>query len=84
MANCLFCYQPVDGGEYHAACSQKFFGTSTIPTLELDKEKLSHLAQLTVSQRLAVTGVQPKLSLSLDGDKGNKRLTLVGLWDSLF
>jgi serine/threonine-protein kinase HipA len=33
-----------------------------------------------VNERLALTGVQPKISLSLSGEKGNKRLTLVGLW----
>lgn len=79
MVNCLFCYQPVDSGEYHPICSKKFFSTPIIPTLELDKEKLNQLALLTVNERLAVTGVQPKLSLSLAGDKGNKRLTIVGL-----
>lgn len=80
MANCLFCYKPVEGGEYHSVCSKKFFGTAYVPTLELDKEKMVLLAQITVSQRLALTGVQPKLSLSLEGEKGHKRLTLVGLW----
>ncbi|MFC3199893.1 HipA domain-containing protein [Parapedobacter deserti] len=38
------------------------------------------MARITVNERLAVTGVQPKLSLSLEGERGNKRLTLVGLW----
>lgn len=80
MSNCLFCYQPVETGEYHPACSKKFFGTSQVPTLELDQEQLNKLAQITVNERLALTGVQPKISLSLNGEKGNKRLTLVGLW----
>ncbi|MCX2575082.1 HipA domain-containing protein [Pedobacter sandarakinus] len=80
MTNCLFCYQPVEIGEYHTACSKKFFGTTVMPKLELDQEKLAQMAQFTVNERLAVTGVQPKLSLSLEGEKGNKRLTLVGLW----
>lgn len=80
MTNCLFCYQPVSTGKYHSACSKKFFGTKKVPTLELDQEKLNKLAQITVSERLALTGVQPKISLSLSGKKGNKRLTLVGLW----
>ena len=80
MSKCLFCYQSVEVGEYHAACSKKFFGTTEIPHLELDREKLAALAQVTVSERLALTGVQPKISLSLDGAKGKKRLTLVGLW----
>ncbi|MCY4780382.1 HipA domain-containing protein [Sphingobacterium sp. UT-1RO-CII-1] len=80
MLNCLFCYQPVEASEYHATCSRRFFGTSHIPVLELDQEKLNKLAQITVNERLALTGVQPKISLSLKGEKGNKRLTLVGLW----
>jgi len=80
MTNCLFCYQPVELGEYHAICSKKFFGLNQVPLLELDQEKLNKLAQITVNERLALTGVQPKISLSLNGEKGNKRLTLVGLW----
>ncbi len=80
MANCLFCYQSLEKGEYHTACSKKFFGTAEVPKLELDKEKLNQLAQLTVNERLAITGVQPKISLSLTGEKANRRLTLVGLW----
>lgn len=80
MPNCLFCYQSVEGGEYHPHCSKKFFGTKQVPLLELDQEKLNKLAQITVNERLALTGVQPKISLSLNGEKGNKRLTLVGLW----
>ncbi len=80
MNNCLFCYQPVETGEYHAACSKKFFGLTQVPVLELDKEKLNQLAQITVNERLALTGVQPKISLSLNSENGSKRLTLVGLW----
>lgn len=80
MFNCLFCYEPVKKGEYHARCSKKFFGITETPTLELDKEKLNNLAQLTINKRLALTGVQPKLSLGIDDKKEEKRLTLVGLW----
>ncbi|MNI07667.1 putative DNA-binding transcriptional regulator [compost metagenome] len=80
MANCLFCYKPVETGEYHTACSRVFFGTTQVPYLELDQEKLKKLGEVTVAERLAITGVQPKISLSLNGEKGNKRLTLVGLW----
>lgn len=75
-----FCYEPVKKGEYHARCSKKFFETSEVPMLELDKEKLNKLAQLTINERLALTGVQPKLSLGIEGEKDAKRLTLVGLW----
>lgn len=80
MTNCLFCYQSVETGEYHSNCSKKFFKTTQVPTLELDQEKLNQLAEITVNERLALTGVQPKISLSLNEEQGNKRLTLVGLW----
>ena len=80
MSNCLFCYHPLETGEYHPACCKKFFGTSQAPALELDREKLNQLAQITVNERLALTGIQPKISLSLNSEDGNKRLTLVGLW----
>src|SRR5690606_15667891 len=80
MVNCLFCYKPVQEGEYHATCSNRFFGTSIVPVIELDQEKLKTLAQITVNERLALTGVQPKISLSLTGEKASRRLTLVGLW----
>ncbi|MFZ4263821.1 HipA domain-containing protein [Sphingobacterium sp. HJSM2_6] len=76
----MFCYKVLNEGDYHPNCSKKFFGTTTVPVLELDQEKLNKLAQITVSERLALTGVQPKISLSLNGEKGNRRLTLVGLW----
>lgn len=80
MTNCLFCYQLVESGEYHATCSKKFFGIPQVPMLELNEERLNQLAQITVNERLALTGVQPKISLCLIGEQANKRLTLVGLW----
>ncbi|WP_118196186.1 HipA domain-containing protein [Albibacterium indicum] len=80
MPNCLFCYKLVETGEYHPSCSKKFFDIAEVPYLELDREKLNKLAQMAVGERLALTGVQPKISLTLNGEKGNKRLTLVGLW----
>ncbi|WP_207535674.1 HipA domain-containing protein [Desertivirga arenae] len=81
MANCYFCYQPVpDGGLYHPPCCKKVFGTSKLPELKLDQSLLKSLAEQTVNQRIAVTGVQPKLSMSLVRDGQDNRLTIVGLW----
>lgn len=57
------------------------FGTTDLPTLTLDKKLLDELAKSTVNRRIAVTGVQPKLSVELEEVKGKgKRLTIVGLW----
>lgn len=86
MANCWFCYKDAGEINYHAACAKKFFGTAKLPALELNDELLNALAKQTVNQRIAVTGVQPKLSLTLKKTKSRlpdrqdkNRLTIVGL-----
>lgn len=80
MANCWFCYKDAGEMNYHPACAKKFFGTAELPVLELNDELLDALARQTVNQRIAVTGVQPKLSLTLKKTKAKNRLTIVGLW----
>lgn len=80
MNNCLFCYGPVKVGTYHSSCSKKFFGTTHAPVLEINPEIIRNLAESTVNKRLALTGVQLKISLTIEGDRGQRRLTLVGLW----
>lgn len=81
MANCLFCYQPMAPGLiYHAKCCKKFFQTEQLPDLALDKAMIDSLVEETVNKRIAVTGVQQKLSLSLEINGNDSRLTIVGLW----
>ena len=87
MANCWFCYKDAGEMSYHPACAKKFFGTAELPALELNDGLLDALARQTVNQRIAVTGVQPKLSLTLKKNKSRlpnrqhkNRLTIVGLW----
>jgi serine/threonine-protein kinase HipA len=81
MARCLFCYQELENDQqYHARCCKKFFGTNTLPELHLDKKLLNELATKTVNKRIAITGVQPKLSVDLEKETGGERLTIVGLW----
>lgn len=80
MANCWFCYQDSEGKEYHEKCSKKFFGTAIAPRLELNDQLLKELANQTINERIAITGVQPKLSVTLEKNKENTRLTIVGLW----
>ena len=80
MKNCWFCYKDAGDSNYHSGCAKKFFGTTEAPLLELDKALIESLAKQTVNRRIAVTGVQPKLSLTLEKQKGNNRLTIVGLW----
>ncbi len=81
MSSCLFCYQKLEGNTlYHLSCCKKFFGTKNLPELHLNKTILNELAIKTVNRRIAVTGVQPKLSVDLNKGVGTDRLTLVGLW----
>jgi len=80
MANCWFCYQDSGDKGYHEKCSKKFFGTAVAPRLELNDQLLKELADQTINERIAITGVQPKLSVTLEKNKENTRLTIVGLW----
>jgi serine/threonine-protein kinase HipA len=83
--NCLYCYRPLEGEstEFHPKCSRNFFGTTIPPTLDLKGEQIKELAEKIVQRSIAVTGVQPKLSLNLEkvgDDTKHTRLTIVGLW----
>src|SRR5215216_3246606 len=80
MGNCWFCYQDAGDLGYHERCSKKFFGTPNPPVLELNNKLLNELAEQTVNKRIAVTGVQPKLSVSLQKSGESLRLTIVGVW----
>ncbi|RFM29083.1 HipA domain-containing protein [Deminuibacter soli] len=82
---CLYCYQllaPDAVDDFHEQCSLEFFGTPKAPMLEYLLSDMADLAKNVVERRVAVPGVQPKLSLSLvkaaleNGDRG--RLTVVG------
>ncbi len=80
MAKCWFCYQDTGNEEYHGKCSKKFFGIAIPPKLELNNQLLKDLAAKTINERISITGVQPKLSVTLEKSKENNRLTIVGLW----
>ncbi|GAA3973765.1 HipA domain-containing protein [Hymenobacter antarcticus] len=83
MSRCLYCYQQLAAGQldYHPACSRKLFGRATPPTFPYSETQMLGLAEKIVSQHITVTGVQPKLSLSLvpgSVANGPARLTIVG------
>lgn len=80
MPNCLFCYNDAGEQQYHARCAMRFFGMKSMPELELNKRLFRSLAENIINQRISITGVQPKLSVTLEKGKGNNRLTVVGLW----
>ncbi len=74
--------EPASDGDYHTKCSKAFFGSPQAPILDYSLNDLHELAKLIVQKSIAVTGVQPKLSLTFEKDvqQGVHRLTLVGLW----
>lgn len=77
---CLICMNDleVDKSLYHKKCALDLFGFSQAPIIDVSLSDLDKLALLQINQRLTLTGVQKKLSLSLaDGEKD--RLTVVGL-----
>lgn len=82
---CLYCYQPLEANEtdFHPTCSKKFFGNPIPPILDYGNEQMQELAKEIVVRSIAVTGVQPKLSLTIEkasGDPKKSRFTIVGLW----
>ncbi len=81
MNKCLYCYQSLKNEEtgFHIGCSRKMFGTNTPPVIHFSLKDLEELAKQTVIKSVAVPGVQPKLSLDLEKEKGTSRLTIVGL-----
>ncbi len=80
---CLYCYQKLglDEVDFHPSCSRKMFGMSVQPRLDYTEEQMTELALQVVRSQRAVTGVQPKLSLDIEGGIGTpQRFTIVGLW----
>ena len=74
---CLGCYNPLEQGIYHPKCSKALFGTEIPPLLDTTIHEIETFAHKFISQRLAVTGVQRKLSLQIE-PHGHQRLTVVG------
>jgi serine/threonine-protein kinase HipA len=65
-------------GNEHPACSRALYGSSSPPQLAVGIDDIERLAVETVNRRLALTGVQRKLSLSYSGSGADRRLTIVG------
>ena len=82
---CLYCYLALSEAEtdFHERCSRKFFGTTKPPELDFTKKQMLDLAKEIIIKSIAVTGVQPKLSLTVEkiaGEPKASRFTIVGLW----
>lgn len=79
--HCMICMEPFTGGEtlYHKRCAQSLFGFNHAPAIDVSMTDLEELAMMQINQRLTLTGVQKKLSLSPVKENKNERLTVVGL-----
>ena len=87
MNKCLACYQELEDSksEYHTKCSQRIFNSKTPPQLDYTLNEINELARKLVQSRVAIPGVQPKLSLTHERGNGlEKRLTIIGLWEGLY
>jgi len=83
--NCLYCYKPLKENQvdFHPTCSKKIFNTKVVPVLDYSEDQMLELANQVIKSQIAVTGVQPKLSLEIAKNPDNnkeRRFTIVGLW----
>ncbi|WP_082743381.1 HipA domain-containing protein [Faecalibaculum rodentium] len=81
--NCLYCGKPLNHEipeefqqRWHTKCIRSFFGTDTLPVLDISNRTLEDLAMHAVNGGAAVPGVQKKLSLHLSKESVPK-LTIV-------
>lgn len=63
--------------QWHASCVRRFFGTSTLPELDISEDTLTRIAVESTNKGFTVPGVQKKMSLHLTAEGGKPRLTLV-------
>ena len=83
--NCLCCGKPIietaleqeKAAQWHNRCIKRFFGTKTLPDIDVSEEVLEQLAIESTNKGLTVPGVQKKMSLHLDNSEATPRLTLV-------
>ena len=83
--NCLCCGKPIietaseqeKTVQWHNRCIKRFFGTKTLPDIDVSEDVLEQLAVESTNKGLTVPGVQKKMSLHLDNSGAKPRLTLV-------
>lgn len=83
--NCLCCGKTIPENasaqirqsQWHTSCVRKFFGTATLPELDISEESLTRIALENTGKGFTIPGVQKKMSLHLTSEEGVPRLTLV-------
>lgn len=82
IKNCLICFQSLENENnyYHENCCKTLFHSTQPPSISLEKKEIEKLALQNLNKRLAVTGVQKKLSIRLFSENKNSvpKLTIVG------
>lgn len=91
MPKCLYCYEELmvnDIGDYHPKCIKAFYGTNFAPALQYRIDEMETLAKEAVELSVAVTGVQPKLSMGWLKNRldigHNGRLTIMNALEGLY
>lgn len=85
---CLYCYKILEPGQvdFHPSCSRKIFGNPQPPLLPYTEAQMLELGEKVIKSQIAITGVQPKLSLDIEktfkehSETKTQRFTIVGLW----
>jgi serine/threonine-protein kinase HipA len=77
MSNCLCCGKPLKINEvdWHESCIKSFFKTKNLPTISIND--FSKIFIDSKNKDSVITGVQKKVSLHLQEEGDNSRLTLV-------
>lgn len=79
MSKCLYCYKELtEAGDYHKKCASKFFGSTVVPEMPYVLGEMHALANQVIERSISLTGVQPKLSMSIFDNRSEHRLSVVG------
>jgi serine/threonine-protein kinase HipA len=75
---CRICLNDLPGDDdYHARCLRDLFGTSKVPTLDVEISKL-HLAALEMVGHTSLSGIQKKLAVNLGPGRATLRVAAEG------
>lgn len=78
MNVCRVCLAPLKNeGHYHPRCAKALFGSTSIPSINIEMGKL-HTAALAMVGSTSLSGVQKKISLGLSTDRKTLRVAASG------
>ena len=78
MNPCRICLEPLRGApEYHPRCLRALFGSTKVPTLDIEVSKL-HTAALAMMGHSSLSGIQKKVSVNLSADRATLNVAAEG------